>query len=179
MKDLFILFKTFFKIGICTFGGGYAMLPIIQRELVESRKWVTDEEVTDYYAIGQMTPGVIAVNVATFVGTKRKGVLGAIFATLGMITPSVIIIILIASLLTNFANIPMVTHAFSGIRIAVLAMMTKTIVTLIKKGVKDIFSLILFLAVVLTVFFPVSPVIVVFVCALCGIFYKRVGVKNK
>lgn len=179
MKDLLFLFWTFFKIGVCTFGGGYAMLPIIQRELVEGRKWVTDEEITDYYAIGQMTPGVIAVNVATFVGMKRKGVTGAIFSTLGMITPSVIIITIIAAVLTNFASIPAVIHAFAGIRIAVLAMMTKTIVTLIKKGVKDIFTLILFIAVVATMFFPVSPVIVVFICALCGIFYKRCEVKNK
>ena len=179
MKDLLFLFWTFFKIGACTFGGGYAMLPIIQRELVEGRKWVTDEEITDYYAIGQMTPGVIAVNVSTFVGMKRKGVIGAIFSTLGMIAPSLIIITIIAAVLTNFASIPAVIHAFSGIRIAVLAMMTKTIVTLIRKGVKDIFTLILFIAVVATIFFPVSPVIVVFVCALCGIFYKRLEVKNK
>lgn len=179
MKDLLCLFWTFFKIGACTFGGGYAMLPIIQRELVEGKKWVTDDEVTDYYAIGQMTPGVIAVNVSTFVGMKRKGVPGAIFSTLGMVTPSLIIITVIAAVLTNFANLPIVIHAFSGIRIAVLAMMTKTIVTLIKKGVKDIFTLVIFILVALTMFLPVSPVIVVFVCAICGIFYKRCGVKNK
>ena len=179
MKDLLYLFWTFFKIGVCTFGGGYAMLPIIQRELVEGRKWLTDEEVTDYYAIGQMTPGVIAVNVSTFVGMKRKGVIGAIFSTLGMITPSLIIITIIAAVLTNFASYPAVIHAFSGIRVAVLAMMTKTIITLIKKGVKDVLTLIIFVAVALTVFFPVSPVIIVFVAALCGIFYKRLAVKSK
>ena len=95
MKELLYLFWVFCRIGVCTFGGGYAMLPIIQRELVESRGWLTDEEITDYYAIGQMTPGVIAVNVATFVGMKRKGIPGAICTTLGVITPSVIIIIAI------------------------------------------------------------------------------------
>lgn len=179
MKDLLYLFWTFFKIGVCTFGGGYAMLPIIQRELVEGRKWLTDEEVTDYYAIGQMTPGVIAVNVSTFVGMKRKGIIGAVFSTLGMITPSLIIITIIAAVLTNFASYPAVIHAFSGIRVAVLAMMTKTIITLIKKGVKDVLTLVIFVAVALTVFFPVSPVIIVFVAALCGIFYKRLAVKSK
>lgn len=179
MKDLLYLFWTFFKIGACTFGGGYAMLPIIQRELVEGRKWLTDEEVTDYYAIGQMTPGVIAVNVSTFVGMKRKGIIGAVFSTLGMITPSLIIITIIAAVLTNFASYPAVIHAFSGIRVAVLAMMTKTIITLIKKGVKDVLTLVIFVAVALTVFFPVSPVIIVFVAALCGIFYKRLAVKSK
>ena len=155
------------------------MLPIIQRELAEKKKWITDEEIFDYYAVGQMTPGVIAVNVATFVGMKRKGGMGSVFATLGMICPSLIIILIIATVLTNFANIPAVINAFSGIRVAVLAIMTKTIFTLFKKGVKDIFSLVIFLITVSTIFISVSPVIIVVFAALAGIFYKRLAVKNK
>ena len=179
MKELFNLFLVFARIGGFTFGGGYAMLPMIQKEIVENKKWATEEEIMNYYAVGQCTPGVIAVNVSTFVGMKRKGVIGAIFSTLGMITPSLIIITIIAAVLTNFASYPAVIHAFSGIRVAVLAMMPKTIITLIKKGVKDVLTLVIFVAVALTVFFPVSPVIIVFVAALCGIFYKRLAVKSK
>lgn len=174
MKDLFYLFWTFFKIGSCTFGGGYAMLPIIQRELAEKKGWVTNEEITDYYAIGQMTPGVIAVNVSTFVGMKRKGVIGAIFTTLGMITPSIIIILLIASVLKNFWHLEFVTHAFAGIRVAVLGMMVKTIITLFKNGVKDVFTFILFLLTLSTLFIDITPTIVVIFAAIAGIFYKRV-----
>ena len=113
------LFTTFAKIGVCTFGGGLAMLPLLQREVVEKKKWATEAELTDYYAIGQCTPGVIAVNTATFVGYMEKGVLGGIIATLGMIFPSLVIITVIAAFLSNFAHIPAVIHAFAGIRACV------------------------------------------------------------
>lgn len=178
IKELLYLFWTFFKIGSCTFGGGYAMLPIIQRELVEKRGWATNEEITDYYAIGQMTPGVIAVNVSTFIGMKRHGIIGAIFATCGMVAPSIVIITIIASVLTNFAHIPAVISAFSGIRVAVLAMMAKTIISLLKNGVKDAFTLILFLLTLSTMFVKISPVVVVLVAGCAGIFYKRLAVKK-
>lgn len=179
MRELLYLFWTFFKIGSCTFGGGYAMLPVIQRELVDKKGWMTNEEIVDYYAIGQLTPGVIAVNVSTFVGMKRKGVIGAIFSTLGMITPSLIIIIVIASLLSNFAHLEIVVRAFAGIRVAVLAMMTKTIVTLFKNGVKDVFTFIIFVLTVATIFIDISPVLVVVTAALAGLFYKRLAVHKK
>ena len=113
------LFLTFAKVGVCTFGGGYAMLPILQREVVEKKGWATDEELTDYYAIGQCTPGIIAVNTTTFIGHKFKGKLGGVFATLGVIFPSVIIITLIAAFLANFADYPMVQHALGGINACV------------------------------------------------------------
>ena len=105
------LFLTFAKIGVCTFGGGYAMLPILQREVVEKKGWATEEELTDYFAIGQCTPGIIAVNTATFIGHKYKGVLGGILATLGVVFPSLIIINIIAAFLKNFAEYPVVAHA--------------------------------------------------------------------
>ena len=105
MKEYFDLFLTFAKIGGFTFGGGYAMLPIMQKELVEKKDWTTNEELLNYYAVGQCTPGIIAVNVSTFVGYQKKGILGSIFSTLGVVTPSIIIIILIASFLQNFCAI--------------------------------------------------------------------------
>ena len=122
MKELFDLFWTFAKIGSITFGGGYAMLPIIQREIVEKKKWATEEEVMDYYAVGQCTPGVIAVNTATFIGYKLRGIFGGIFATLGVVFPSLVIIMVIAAFLKNFAEFEIVKHAFGGIRVAVVAL---------------------------------------------------------
>ena len=109
---LFDLFITFAKVGVMTFGGGYAMLPILQREIVENKSWATEEDLADYYAIGQCTPGIIAINTATFVGTKQKGIIGGIVASLGMVFPSLVIITAIAALLSNFADIPLVQHAF-------------------------------------------------------------------
>ena len=111
MKELWSLFLTFAKVGVMTFGGGYAMLPILQREVVENKGWATDEELTDYFAIGQCTPGVIAVNTATFIGYRYKGLAGGILATLGVISPSILIISVIAVCLSNFADIPVVQHA--------------------------------------------------------------------
>ena len=127
-KKALELFGIFFKIGAFTFGGGYAMLPMIQREIVDKNGYATEDEVLDYYAIGQLTPGVIAVNVATFIGMKRKGLLGAAFATAGVVFPSVVIITLIALILRNFMDILWVQYAFSGIRVAVIALIIKTII---------------------------------------------------
>ena len=114
IKSLFQLFWTFFKIGGLTFGGGLTMLPMLERELVQHRKWVTSEELLDIYAIGQCTPGIIAVNTATFVGYKRDKISGGIASTLGMISPSLIIIILVAAFLKNFIDNVWVSHAMMG-----------------------------------------------------------------
>ena len=119
MNKLLDLFFTFARIGGLTFGGGYAMLPMLQKEVVEKRKWATEEEIMDYYAIGQCTPGIIAVNTATFVGQSTAGIAGGIFATLGVVFPSLIIITLIAAFLQNFAELAVVQYAFSGIRVCV------------------------------------------------------------
>ena len=171
MKELFQLFLTFAKIGGFTFGGGYAMLPIMQRELVEKNEWVTNDELLNYYAVGQCTPGIIAVNTATFVGYKRKGVLGSIFSTVGMVTPSVIIIMLIATFLKNFASYPVVQSAFAGIRIAVCATILVSIVNLWKKSVKSWVD-ILFCAgsFILSAFTPISPLWIVLIAGTCGVF---------
>ena len=161
---------SFFKVGILTFGGGYAMLPMLQREIVERRGWATEEELLDYYAIGQCTPGVIAVNTATFIGTKKKGVLGGLLATFGVILPSLLIITVIAALLTNFAEVPAVKHAFAGIRVAVVVLVGFSVRKLLKSGVKDGFGWCLFLLVFLvSAIWGLSPVIVVVVSAAAGL----------
>ena len=161
---------SFFKVGILTFGGGYAMLPMLQREIVEHQGWATEEELLDYYAIGQCTPGVIAVNTATFIGKKRKGILGGFLATFGMILPSLLIITLIAALLTNFAEIPAVQHAFAGIRVAVVVLVGYSVKKLLKSGIKDGFGWCLFMMVFLvSALWGISPVIVVVASAAAGL----------
>ena len=130
MKVLLDLYTAWFKMGLFTFGGGYAMLPMIQKEAIEKYHWATEDEIMDYYAVGQCTPGVIAVNTATFVGYKIKGVIGGIVATLGVISPSLIIIFLISSLITNFSSVPVVQNALNGIQVAVCVLMLKAIINL-------------------------------------------------
>jgi len=131
------LFLTFARVGACTFGGGYAMLPILQREIVDRKGWCGEGELADYFAVGQCTPGVIAVNTATFVGSKQKGPLGGVVATLGMVFPSVVIITLIAAFLQNFAHIPAVGHAFNGVRAAVVALIASSVIKLGKTTLKS------------------------------------------
>lgn len=180
MKIFWQLFITFAKIGAVTFGGGIAMLPMFKRELVENKGWTTDNELTDYYAVGQCTPGIIAVNTATFVGYKVKGVLGAIVATLGIIFPSLVIIIALAALISNFADLAVVQHAFAGIRACVLALVVSSVITLAKKAVIDKIGVIIFIAVsLLSTFLNISPVIFVIVTAALGIAINVKKEKNK
>lgn len=169
------LFLVFAKIGVMTFGGGLAMLPMLKYELVDKRGWVSEEELLDYYAIGQSTPGIIAVNTATFVGYKRKGVLGGIVATLGVVVPSVIIILVIASLLSGFAHIAAVQSALAGIRAVVCALLLGTVVTLVKRSVKDWFSIVVFVAVLASaLFLPVPTVVLVVVCGVAGVVFSKI-----
>ena len=193
MNEYLQLFLTFAQVGVCTFGGGYAMLPILQREVVEKKGWVTAEELADYFAIGQCTPGVIAVNTATFVGAKRKGTPGGIVATLGMVFPSVVIITLIAAFLRGFAHIPAVGHAFAGVRAAVVALIASSVLKLGKTTVKNIPSWCIFAAVLLLsvfdkqleaafpavafLFSPVTYVILAGLAGLCLSFAKKGGDK--
>ena len=173
MKKILELYLSFFKIGITTFGGGYAMLPIIQHEIVEKRGYVTNEEVMDYYAIGQCTPGVIAVNTATFVGNKTAKTPGAIAATLGVISPPLIIITVIAAFISNFADLEIVRHAFSGIRIAVCALILNAVFKLFKSGIKDLAGIFAFCTVLAVgLFTSLSPVWFVVLSAIAGICIK-------
>ncbi len=172
MKILFDLFLTFARIGAFTFGGGYAMLPMIQKEVVENKKWASEEDVLNYYAIGQSTPGVIAVNTATFIGYRQKGVLGAIFATLGVITPSIIIITVIAAFVRNFLEYKIVAHALRGINVAVSVLVISAVINLWKKGVKDFFGICMFaIGFLISVLTDWSPVVVVILAIVFGILY--------
>ena len=137
MNLLVDLFLTFARIGVCTFGGGYAMLPILQRELVENKQWATEGELADYYAVGQCTPGIIAVNTATFVGRSQAGTAGGILATLGLVFPSLVIIMVIAAFLQNFMHLEFVVHAFNGVRAGVVALILSSVIKLFKNAVID------------------------------------------
>ena len=160
--SLLTLFLTFAKVGVMTFGGGYAMLPILEREVVTNHKWTTSEQMLDYYAIGQCTPGVIAVNVATFIGYSQRGIIGAIVATLGVIFPSLLIITSLASVLQIFQDNVYVQKAFGGIRIAVCALIASTIIKLAKKTIKSIIAAIITIAAFcLELFVGASPIIIV------------------
>ena len=173
---LFDLFLTFARIGGLTFGGGYAMLPMLQKEVVENKKWATEEELLDYYAVGQCTPGVIAVNVATFIGQKLRGVIGGIVATLGVVAPSFVIILLLATLINHFAEYAVVAHALAGIRVAVAALIVSAIVKLWKKGIKDALGVVIFgVVVLLSLVLNVSPIIIVVIAMLFGILYGCVS----
>lgn len=177
---LFDLFLTFARIGGLTFGGGYAMLPMLQKEVVENKKWATEEELLDYYAVGQCTPGVIAVNVATFIGQKLRGVIGGIVATLGVVAPSFVIILLLATLINHFAEYAVVAHALAGIRVAVAALIVSAIVKLWKKGIKDALGVVIFgVVVLLSLVLNVSPILIVVITMLFGILYGRVSSRKE
>lgn len=178
MKLLIDMFLTFAKVGVMTFGGGYAMLPILQREVVDNKGWATEEELMDYYAIGQCTPGVIAVNTATFIGQKNKGILGGIVATLGVVFPSLIIISLLAGVIEAFSHIAWVQNAFGGIRVCVCVLIANAVVKLYKKAVVDKITLFIFLIVALgSTLLDLSPVIFVVLAAVAGITLK--GMEGK
>jgi len=180
LKKCSELFWAFASVGVCTFGGGYAMLPILERELVDKRKWATNEELLDYYAIGQCTPGIIAVNTATFIGKKYSGTVGGIVASLGVVFPSVVIITLIAAVLNGFADVPAVKSAFAGIRVCVCVLIFNAVLKLWKNAVKDKAALVLFSVVfIASVFLDISPVIFVLLCAVSGIVLTQIGVRGK
>ncbi len=174
MKILGDLFLTFMQMGGLTFGGGYAMLPILQREVVEKRNWATDEELTDYFAVGQCTPGIIAVNTATFVGQKQAGVLGGIVATLGIVAPSLVIISILAGFINTFAELAVIKNAFAGIRVCVCVLIFNAVCKLWKSSVKNKLALAIFAVVTLgSLFFDLSPVFFVVVAAVLGIALEQ------
>lgn len=180
MKELWELFITFAKMGVLTFGGGMAMLPILQREVVETKRWATEDEIVDYFAIGQCTPGIIAVNTATFVGQKRKGISGGIVATLGVVFPSLIIISILAGLINNFSDVAWVQNAFAGIQVCVCVLIFNAVLKLLKKSVVDKWTGAIFVLVLLGgVFLNVSPVWFILVAAVLGILLKNLEVKRK
>ncbi|RRD96100.1 chromate transporter [Clostridiales bacterium COT073_COT-073] len=178
IRDLAQLFFTFLKIGAFTFGGGYAMLPILQREIVEKHGWAKEEDLTNYYAIGQTTPGIIAVNTATFIGYRQFGMLGAIVATLGLIIPGVVIIMIIGNLIIGFSDIPAVKQAMTGIKVAVTVLILEALLKLKKNSLTDGTSKLIFLLILwLTIIFPrLSPAPLVILAGGLGFFlYRRKG----
>ena len=179
MKKYWELFITFAKMGVLTFGGGMAMLPILQREVVENKHWADEEELADYFAIGQCTPGIIAVNTATFIGQKLYGTIGGILATLGVVFPSLVIISLLAGLINNFADLAWVQNAFAGIQVCVCVLIFNAVVKLLKKSVVDKRTLVIFLLVLAGgCLLDVSPVVFVLLAALAGIVLKQLEVKK-
>ena len=182
MNELLELYITFVQIGCVNFGGGYAMLPLLERELVDKRHWTTMDDLRDYFSIGQCTPGIIALNVSTFIGEKKAGVAGALCATAGFLTGPIIIILVIASFLSNFADLPVVQHAFAGIRVCVCVLILQAVMRLWKKSVVDAFALILYLVIFsLNAFSSVLPVkvpaAVLVICA--GVIGVMMSMRNR
>lgn len=171
---IFKLFRAFFKIGLFMFGGGSAIIPLLQAELVERKKWLNEKEIMDYYSIGQCTPGIIAVNVSTFTGYKLGGIKGAVASTLGVIMPSLIIIIMIASLINLFLDNQYVMHAFTGIRIAVVALIADVVLSMGRKNIKDRYQFAIFAAVVILMLaLSISPVWVICGAGALGLILRR------
>lgn len=180
MNILADLFITFAKVGVMTFGGGYAMLPILQREVVEKKGWATEEELTDYFAIGQCTPGIIAVNTATFIGQKNKGIVGGIIATLGLVFPSLVIISILAGAIEAFSHLTVVQNALGGIRICVCVLILNAVIKLYKKSIVDKVTLVIFILVtVLSYFTSISSAVFVILAGVAGIVIKNMGGKEK
>ena len=178
--SLWSLFLTFAKMGVMTFGGGYAMLPILQREVVENKHWASEEEIMDYFAIGQCTPGIIAVNTATFIGQKKRGAAGGIASTLGVVFPSLIIISILAGLITNFSHLKLVQDAFAGIQVCVCVLIFNAVMKLLKKSVVDKWTAVIFVLVLAGgIFLDISPVWFVVIAAVAGIILKNLEVKGK
>jgi len=176
MKELMKLFLIFAQIGGTTFGGGYAMLPILQREIVEKRGWATEDEIMDYYAIGQCTPGIIAVNTATFIGYHQFGIPGGIIATLGLVFPSIVIITAIALFLNNFAELAIVKHAFAGIRVCVCVLILDSVIKLGKKSIIDNRCILIFLVILaLSLLTPLPTYLLIIIAGIAGFFLKPAG----
>ena len=179
MKELFDLFLAFCRIGVLTFGGGYAMLPMLQKECVEKKGWVTENELMDYYSVGQCTPGAIAVSTATFVGNKVHGVAGGIFASLGVVFPSLVIIIVIAAVLQAFAHYSAVKNAFAGIRVGVCVLIINSIIKLFKKSIIDKWTLVIFIVVfVCALLIDITPIVFVVAAGIAGVLINNWKEKN-
>lgn len=179
LHDLLILYTLFFRMGAVTFGGGYAMLPILRREIIQNHKWMDEETIMDYYALSQGLPGIIAINVSVFIGYKQRKIPGAVAAALGMVSPCIIIISIIAFFLSSFQDNVYVQHALAGISVCVAALILDAVISMWKKGVKDAFGVVVCLVMlVLNTFTDLSPILLVIACALLGIGAKMVQRKT-
>jgi len=172
--NLFRLFTIFLKIGAMTFGGGYAMLPLLQKEIVEKHKLATQEELTEYYAVGQCTPGIISVNTATFIGYKYAKVKGAVTATFALILVPFLLILILANIINIISDISIVKNAFTGIRICVGALILSSIINLSKTGITDKFTLLLYILMLLLAFTNLSPVFIILIAGFLAVLRKNV-----
>ena len=180
MKAFFEILFVFAKVGFITFGGGYAIIPILQKEIIAKRQWVGEADLIDYYAIAQCLPGIIAANTAMIIGYKRKGILGMLAAVIGIAIPSFVIILIIAMFIRNFMQYEIVTHAFNGIRAAVLALVTGAAIKMWKNGVKDIFGILIFIiTIIVLIIWNISPIIPIVAAAVCGIIIREAGTRKK
>lgn len=178
--EYFDLYFTFFRIGILTFGGGLTMLPLLKYELVETKKWITEEKLLDCYAIGQCTPGIIAVNTSTYVGYLRKGNLGGIIATLGMVSPSVIIITIVAMFLRAYMQAPIIQHALVGIRGAVCALMLNTVISLANKSLISYANVVICaVALILALFTEIPTILIIVMAGIAGIIIDKLNLNKK
>lgn len=175
MKVLIEIFMTFFRIGLFTFGGGYAMLPIARKEVVDKKGWITNEELIDYYGIAQVSMGIIAINTSVLIGYKVHKKIGGVVAGIGSMTPSILIILIIALFLENILSYPFVTNMFAMIRIVVTALIINTAFTLSQKGIKDMKGFIIFgLSFVMITFLDISPIYIVLMAMVAGVLlYPR------
>ena len=180
MRELLDLFLTFARIGGFTFGGGYAMLPMLHKEVVLKKHWATEEDLMDYYAVGQCTPGIIAVNTATFIGYKEKGIVGAIVATAGIVAPSLVIIMIITAFVNNFSSLTWVQHALAGIRACVCVLVLDAVIKLAKKSLVDAAAVCVFIAIMaLSLFTSVQTFVWVIAAGIAGILIKVIGERGK
>ena len=174
------LFLSFAKVGVMTFGGGYAMIPILEREIVDKHGWASSGELMDYYAISQCTPGIIAINSAVFVGQKKRGDLGGAAAALGIVFPSLVIVTILASIITNVADLAWVQNAFAGIRACVCVQIFNSVLKLAKKSVIGVGTALIFVAVFLgSVFLDISPVWFVLLSAAAGIILEQFRLRKE
>ena len=168
------LFLTFSKIGAFTFGGGYAMIPLIQMEVAENKHWVSEADILDVVAIAESTPGPIAINAATFIGQKVAGTLGAISATAGVVLPSFLIIAIISLVLREFQHIQAVKYAFWGIRAGVLALILKALFNMYKQCEKNLYAyIVMALSFIAVAFLNINAILVIILCAVSGIVLRR------
>lgn len=179
LKRFLDLYFTFVKIGTFTIGGGLAMMPMMQKELIDKKHWMTEEDLIDYYAVGQSTPGMIAVNVSTFVGYNQLGIPGGIVATLGMVSPSIIIITILAGLINSIDEYPMVQKALRGINVAVAALFTSVIVKFVKKTIKKpLHVLLMLISFTLVYFFKLQSFWIILTAILCGVVITSVNIRK-
>lgn len=179
MKFALEMFVAFFKVGLFTFGGGYAMIPIAKREIIDNKGWVSEVELMDYYGIAQVSMGIIAINTSALIGYHVAHKKGAVIAAFATALPSILIITLIAALLEGYFDLPFVINMFKAIRIVVAALITYTTIILAKKGILDLFGAVLFVvSFTMIVVFNVNPILLVVPSAILGIFFYPRGRKK-